>query len=152
MLFKDNNHKQKVINVIREYDLITFSCVLYVLPLWFYYEKEVYHLFYPGLLSVISSFLYHYTYEQSFVLLLLDMISSVICLCIFILDIIVVHYEDIFMIEFYSIGLIVCIYFYICGTGRKETRERSDDYLLYHFGWHMSIFMLSFIHSTSQHI
>ncbi len=127
-------------------DHISLSVLLYGIPLYIYYIKQYYLLFILGFFSTVTSFLYHITYEQSTLYLYLDSICAYS-------SFITLFYDILFyttnIIEFYmymSIISFACIS-YLLGTGRPENIERTKYYNIFHFIWHILIFILSLSHS-----
>ena len=142
MLTSSNINKLKYNKI----DHISLSVVLYIVPIYIYYIKQYYLLSISGFFSTITSFLYHITYEQSSLYLYLDALSAYF-------SFIVLFYDILFftsnIIEFYiymSILSFACIS-YLLGTGRNKTIERSNYYNIFHFMWHILIFILTLSHS-----
>jgi len=122
-------------------DLITLSCFLYIIPVYLYFIHGVYYLFICGLFNSISSFMYHYHYEQDIKWLYIDMIFTILSSIILLGDIIFYsEYE-------YLMLMTISIIFYYYASGRKESINRSDNYQIFHLGWHLVIFMLTTLHS-----
>jgi hypothetical protein len=122
-------------------DLITLSCFLYIIPLYLYYIHNVYYLFISGIFSSISSFMYHYHYEQNKKWLYADITCTSISFTILLIDIII--YKS----YMYLFFIITSLLFYYVGSGRNEKFNRKEKYEIFHLGWHISIFVLTFLHS-----
>ena len=144
MLSIDNNSNKKLI--YHHIDHISLSVLLYSIPLYIYYIKKYYLLFTLGFFSSATSFLYHITYEQSVLYLYLDATCAYSSFIILFYDILSYTTN---IIEFYmymSILSFACIS-YLLGTGRNENIERTKYYNIFHFIWHILIFILSLSHS-----
>jgi hypothetical protein len=122
-------------------DLITLSCILYIVPIYLYFIRGVYYLFICALFNTYSSFMYHYHYEQHIGWLYTDMMFTIISFNVLLFDIIMYS-------EYQYLALVIVSFiFYYYGSGRKESYKRSDNYELFHLGWHLLIFILTTIHS-----
>jgi len=127
-------------------DHISLSTILYIIPIYIYYIKGYYLLFILGFFSTITSFLYHITYEQSILYLYLDTFCAYS-------SFVTLSYDILFftsnIIEFYtymSILSFACISYFLA-TGRNKTIERSKYYNIFHFIWHILLFILTLSHS-----
>ncbi len=129
------------INHIWYKDIITLSCFLYIIPLYFYYICGVYYIFISGVCNMISSFMYHYHYEQNKNWLYIDMTCTTVSFIVLLFDIL--FFKD----YIYFLFIITSLVFYYIGSGRNDTYNRNDKYQLFHLSWHLSIFVLTFLHS-----
>jgi hypothetical protein len=146
MLTNNNINNNNIKLLYNRIDHISLSVILYIVPIYIYFIKQYYLLSILGGISTVTSFLYHITYEQSILYLYLDALSAYS-------SFIVLFYDILFftsnIIEFYmymSILSFACIS-YLLGTGRNKTIERSNYYNIFHFMWHILIFILTLSHS-----
>ncbi len=140
----NNNNNNKLTH--KYVDHISLSVLLYIIPLCIYNIKQCYLLFTLGFFSAVTSFLYHITYEQSVCYLYLDMTFAYASSITLLYDILIYTTNVIEFYSYLSLLTMACVC-YILGSGRNEKVERSNYYNIFHFIWHILIFILTLSHS-----
>jgi hypothetical protein len=138
MYYKKEKNNKKI-------DKISLSLLLYIIPINIYFYNGDFIFSILGICCTFSSYLYHITYEQSFLYLYMDMFFATFTLNYLIFNIITVF--NFYTQIYFFILLFLSLVCYLKGTGRKETLYRSNEYEKYHLYWHILLFILSLSHS-----